>query len=274
MVSTTPILLPGGEVSGVVVVIHDVTGAKKWEAGMGALDRLHNVGTFSAGMAHEVKNAFVAVKTFVDLLLEQNPHADLAEIVRLELGRINSILGRMRKFSQPGAAKYAPLRVHAVLDKSLRLIQHLLEDKEIKLTRTLEAAADELNGNAEQLEQAFINLLFNALEAMGRVGELSVVTDLLPAGSKLPGSSQPATLPLLRIRIMDSGPGIPPKILEHLFEPFFTTKPEGTGLGLVITRRIIQDHGGHISVASELGTGTTFTLILPTIAGGTTIIQK
>jgi signal transduction histidine kinase len=229
---------------------------------MRRLDRLHSVGTLSASMAHEVKNAFVAVKTFVDLLLEQNRQADLADVVRLEMGRIDSILGQMRKFSGPSRPHFAEVHLHPILDRSLLLVQHLLQERKIKVTRSLAAENDLVKGDADQLEQAFINLLFNALDAMKSGGRLSVTTESIAAGKEGSEKSRSA----MRIEIKDDGDGIAPANMSRLFEPFFTTKPDGTGLGLPITHRIVTEHHGTIAVKSHPGKGTAFTLVFSTVS--------
>ncbi|MDB6063925.1 MAG: hypothetical protein JWR26_133 [Pedosphaera sp.] len=255
---------PNGGNSGAVIVLNDVSSARKWESNMKRLDRFHSMGTLSASMAHEVKNAFVAVKTFVDLLLEQNKQADLAEIVRQEMGRIDSILGQMRKFSGPAKPAFSRVQVHAVLDKSLQLIQHLLQEKKIEVTRSFRASSDLLVGDQDQLEQAFINLFFNALDAMEPRGILKVSTEVLAGDSQMAGGDGT----MLRVVIQDDGIGILPANMDRLFEPFFTTKPDGTGLGLAITRRIVQEHHGVIAVQSEQGKGTSFSLTFPSGEGG------
>jgi signal transduction histidine kinase len=252
-----------GEISGLVVVLNDISTVSKWESNLRRLDRLHSVGTLSASMAHEVKNAFVAVRTFVDLLLEKNQEADLAEIVRMEMHRIDSIIGQMLKFSGPARPAFASLHLHFLLDKSLLLIQHLLDDKKIKLTRSFGAASDLVDGDQDQLEQAILNLLLNALDAMEFNGRLEVLTEILPANARIEGLPPAKDRRLLRVVIRDSGVGISAENMQRLFEPFFTTKPAGTGLGLAITKRIILEHQGVISVASELNKGTAFSIILP-----------
>ena len=262
-ISTVPVRAGKGRISSVVTVLNDVSTIRKWELNMRRLDRLHNVGTLSASMAHEVRNAFVAVKTFVDLLLEQNKQADLADIVRLEMGRIDSILSQMRRISGPAKPAFSRVNLHLVLGKSLRLIQHLLEEKKIKVVRTFAASNDSLKGDQDQLEQAFINLFFNALDAMKPQGKLSVTTESIPQGSRIAGLPPGKDTSWLRVVIQDNGAGVAPENMERLFEPFFTTKPDGTGLGLAITRRIIQEHQGVIKVQSELNRGTTFNLLLP-----------
>jgi len=262
-VSATPTLKENGGVSGLVVVLNDISVVGKWEANMRLLDRLHSIGTLSASMAHEVRNAFVPVRTFVDLLLEKNQEADLADIVRTEMSRIDSIIGQMLKFSGPPKPTFSAVRVHLVLDKSLQLIHRLLNDKRIKLTRSFAASSDVIDGDQDQLEQAFLNLLFNALDAMEANGRLEVATELLPPDSLIDALATMKGRPILRVTIRDSGIGIPGENMDRLYEPFFTTKPNGTGLGLAITRRIIQEHQGIISVESEVNQGTAFTLLLP-----------
>jgi signal transduction histidine kinase len=262
-INTTPILLGPTGVSGVVVVLNDISSVRNWEGNMRRLDRLHSIGTLSAGMAHEVRNAFVPIRTFVDLLLEKNQEAELADIVRSEMTRIDAIIGQMLKFSGPAKPTFSTLHVHAVLDKSLLLIQRLLTTKRIRLTRSFTAPSDLLEGDANQLEQAFLNLLFNALDAMEPEGKLEVATELLPPDSVIDALATMKGRAILRVTIRDSGIGIPAENMDRLYEPFFTTKPDGTGLGLAITRRIIQEHQGIISVESEVNKGTTFSLLLP-----------
>ena len=262
-ITTTALRAGNGRISGAVMVLNHVSAIQRWEANMLRLDRLHSVGTLSASMAHEAKNALVAVRTFVDLLLEQNKQSDLAEIVRLELNRVDVLLGQMRQLARPSQPSMSQVHLHLLLNKSTLLLQHLLQDKKIVVHRTLAATLDRLIGDPDQLEQALINLIFNALDAMSLNGHLTLATELLPKGTPIPGREADWTGPVLRCSIQDDGVGIPPENLPRLFEPFFTTKPEGTGLGLAITRRIVEEHGGAISVKSLPGQGTTFTLLLP-----------
>jgi two-component system NtrC family sensor kinase len=230
------------------------------------LDRLATIGTLSASMAHEIKNALVAGKTFIDLLLEQHPDAELVGIVRRELARIDSIVNHMLKFAGPERPVFTAVSLHEVLEHSLRLVQPQLQDKAIAVNRSLQAVDEVVNGDDFQLQQAFVNLLLNALEAMGPNGRLTVET-LTPESAAAPVRRSGSGLARkLLVVIQDTGAGIAPEHLGQLFEPFFTTKPQGTGLGLAITRHIIQAHGGTIEVESQLGSGTVFRIALPTLA--------
>jgi two-component system sensor histidine kinase HydH len=249
-------LHPDQKHSAVLLVVNDLTAARHLEHHIRQLDRLANIGTLSAGMAHEIKNALVAGKTFIDLLLERHQDAELAEVVRREMGRIDAIVSRMLRFAGPGRPTFGDVGLHEVLERSLRLVQPQLEGKLIVLSQAFQAAPDRVNGDDCQLQQAFVNLLLNALEAMGQSGTLTVTTESI---------SPDAGLAQLRIVIQDNGAGIPPENMGRLFEPFFTTKPNGTGLGLAITRRIIREHGGDLSVQSQPGKGATFRIVLPAL---------
>ena len=150
-----------------MLVLHDLTPARQLEERLEQLDRLANIGTLAAGMAHEIKNALVAGKTFVDLLLEKHQDAELVEVVRREMGRIDAIVSRMLKFAGPARPAFSEVRLHEVLEHSLRLVQPQLEGKAIVLSRSFQAAPDRVSGDDYQLQQAFVNLFLNALEAMG-----------------------------------------------------------------------------------------------------------
>jgi len=264
-ISTIP-FRPGRKGSGVVVVLNDLTQAQQLDDHLAQLDRLANVGTLAAGMAHEIKNALVAGKTFVDLLLEKHKDAELVEVVRREMGRIDTLVTRMLKFASPARPVFSEVRLHEVLDHSLRLVQPQLAGKGIAASRSFQAASDLVRGDDCQLQQAFVNLFLNALEATGPDGTLSVTTETISSDGPSAGPGESAGRTRLRVTVKDDGAGIPPRDLARLFEPFFTTKPNGTGLGLPITRRIILEHQGTITVESQLGRGTAFHILLPASA--------
>src|SRR5271154_3043 len=221
---------------------------------MQRLDRLANLGLLSASMAHEIKNGMVAIKTFVDLLLEKNQDAELGEVVRHELERINAIVTQMLRMAAPASANFKTVRVHEVLDHSLRLLQPQISGKLIAVIKKYRAESDAVRGDDAQLQQTFMNLFLNALEAMGPNGTLTISTEIADGEN---GARS------LKIKIQDTGVGIKPENLAKLFEPFFTTKKNGTGLGLAISHRIIHEHHGAIEAHSETGKSSTFSILLP-----------
>jgi signal transduction histidine kinase len=263
-VSVLP-LRHGTEHAGLIVTLNDLTPARRLNQMLSRLDRLADLGTLSASMAHEIRNALVAGKTFVDLLVEKNKDDELTEVVQREVARIDMIVRGMLTFAGSSRASFRKLRLHDVLTNSLNLIQPQLNNRPITLEKAFEAAPDLLNGNEHELQQAFVNLFLNSVEAMSSAGTLTVRTDVVSAreladeASEIPGNA-------IRVRVQDTGSGIAPGELQRLFEPFFTTKDNGTGLGLAITKRIIQEHRGEIVVESVPGEGTTFSILLPALA--------
>ncbi len=251
-VSILPVKM--GALSETVVVLNRLTSAPVFEQNLRRLDRLAGLGTLSASMAHEIKNGMVAIKTFVDVLAQQGQDRELTEIVGRELARINAIVSQMLRFAAPNRAAFSTVRVHELLDHSLRLMQHQISGKLISLQRQYRAEPDTVRGDDAQLQQAFMNLLLNALEAMNTNGVLTVGTDL---------AKDECGAAHLQVSIQDTGVGVAPEHLNRLFEPFFTTKRNGTGLGLAISQRILQEHHGLICVRSDPGKGSTFSLSLP-----------
>jgi len=249
----------------VIAVMSDLSSADKQEKTVQRLERLASIGMLSTSMAHEIKNALVAVKTFIDLLLEKNRDAELAEIVGREMRRVNFLVSQMLKFAGPARSAFCPARVHELLDGTLRMIQHQLESKLITIHRAYSAAPDFVKGNDHQLQQAFVNLFLNAADAMGPNGELNIATEVIASGPAVAGRGRAKKQPHVRIVIKDTGVGIAPENMDRLFEPFFTTKKNGTGLGLAITRRIIEEHHGSITVESQANQGAAFHILLPAL---------
>ena len=260
-VSVLPLAIPGSDL--LIITLTNVTGLARLRQSVERLDRLATIGTLSASMAHEIKNALVAVKTFIDLLLEKNKDDELAEIVGREMSRVNNIVRQLLKFGSCSPPTRAPVRLHDVLEHSLRMVQHQLDGKLISLNRSFNATSDAVHGDNHQLEQVFVNLFLNAADATGANGSLTIHTEFISVTPPDITSPQRAGQPHVRVTVADTGTGIAPENLDRLFEPFFTTKNNGTGLGLPITRRIIHEHDGLITVESKPNCGTTFSIVLP-----------
>ena len=219
------------------------------------LDRLANLGLVSASVAHEIKNGLVSINVFIELLLQKGEDQEMATVVRRELKRIDSLVTQMLRFAAPKPKAFATVHAHQLLDHSIRLLEHQMTGAMITLQRNYWADNDRLRADESQLQQAFMNLFLNAVEAVGNNGTLTIGTEIVTVAD---GTRR------LKISIHDTGMGITQKNLAHLFEPFFTTKKHGTGLGLSITRRIVEVHQGVIEVQSEPGRGSTFIISLLT----------
>ena len=258
-------IISSGEENVLVATIHDLSCAQKLEEKMARIDKLASIGTLSASMAHEIKNALVAVRTFIDLLLTRNQDDELAGIVGREMTRIDSIVSQILTFSGPAKPVLAPLKLHDILNHSLKLVEHQIKQKKVGVERSFAAVPDVVKGDAYQLKQAFLNLLLNALEAVPENGKLSVSTELLDADPEIANALRDKNPARLRVAFRDNGVGIPEQNLARVFDPFFTTKPKGTGLGLAITRRIVQEHRANISVESQQDQGAAFYIVFPVL---------
>jgi nitrogen-specific signal transduction histidine kinase len=260
-----------GEMLGALVVLTDITVLKRLELQIRRSDRLASIGTLSAGMAHEIKNPLVSIKTFAQLLPERYQDSDFREtfsnLIGHEIDRIDSLVNQLLRFARPAKPVLRPMHVHTVLEKSLQLVGHRLYQKEIKLTRSWQADVDTIRADADQLEQVFLNFFLNAMDAMKHGGELNVVTEIRAASewvAAISGTNGDSP-EVLRVTIRDDGEGIRTEDIPHVFDPFFTTKDYGTGLGLSVVHGIIQEHGGQIEVESELKKGTSFHILLPLV---------
>jgi signal transduction histidine kinase len=217
------------------------------------LDRLASLGLLAASAAHEIKNGLVAITTLTEVLWEKSDDPEMAGVARRELKRIDALVTQMLRFAAHRPATVNAVPVHTVLDHAVQLLEHQMKDRQISLRREYLAVPDVMQGDEAQLQQVFMNLMLNAIEATHGPGELRVRTEVAccPEGGKQ-----------LKIQITDTGSGIAPEHLAHVFEPFFTTKQNGTGLGLAICQRVAQEHQGYIEVQSEPGRGSTFTVFL------------
>ncbi len=257
-----------GKALGVLLVFSDLTALRKLEGQVRRTDRLASLGTLSAGMAHEIKNPLVTLKTFTQLLPERYEDPDFrttfSNLVGEEVKRIDSIVNQLLRFARPAKPSLMPTHVHEVVDNTLRLVQQQLKHKNIVLKKEFQVSHDLIQGDGNLLVQAFLNFFLNAIDAMESGGELSVTTIALELEGNQPtflGVSSSETR--LRLSIRDSGKGIRADDLPHVFDPFFTTKSSGTGLGLSVSHGIIHEHHAVIDVESEVGRGTVFHVTFP-----------
>ena len=240
---------------------------KKLEEQLRRSDRLASIGTLAAGMAHEIKNPLVSLKTFTQLLPDRYEDEDFrttfSSLVGNEVGRIDKIVNQLLHFARPAKPSFREISIHETLDKTLSLIENEFKKKDIELIYKPLAENDSVYADDEQLHQVFLNFMLNAIDAMERGGTLTVSTRSI-FNQFSPAGTDPET-PELLVGIQDTGSGISDEDLKHIFDPFFTTKSSGTGLGLAISHGIIEEHKGHVGVKSSLGKGTQFNLFFPNL---------
>lgn len=228
-------------------------------------DRLAALGQMAAGLAHEVKNPLGAIKGAAQLLAEPvdgkrlDPHAEeFIGIILEEVDRLDRVVGSVLSYARPAKGNPGTVDVNAVVRRTLQVLSTEREG-ETQVTLELGDALPQVRADAEQLRQVLMNLVRNAQEAGARH---VWVTTLLRGEA----TAEQGTKRGVEISVRDDGPGIEPTALESLFVPFFTTKDRGTGLGLAVSQRIIEDLGGRIDVVSPPGAGATFSITLPAAA--------
>lgn len=256
-----------GNLLGALIVFNDMTVLKKMEEQIRRTDRLSSIGTLSAGMAHEIKNPLVTIKTFTQLLPHQHADNDFRntffDLVGQEVKRIDTIVNRLLNFARPAKAALKPIFLHDVIENSLRLVEQQLLQHDIRLEKHLGAKRNLIEADAEQLNQTYINFFLNAVHAMGKGGTLTVRTMEVSHSDGIPLAESGQMRDWIQVDVQDTGCGIPSDALSKIFDPFFTTKEDGVGLGLSVSHGIIQEHGGIIDVESEPGKGTVFHVQFP-----------
>jgi PAS domain S-box-containing protein len=252
---------------GALLVFSDITDIKRLELQIRRSDRLASIGTLSAGMAHEIKNPLVALKTFAQLLPERYADEDFREtfskLALQEIERIDSIVNQLLEFSRLAKPQLAEISLHGVLQQSLKLVSEAALKKQVVVETHFDAPSDAIWADVHQLYQVFLNFLLNALDAIDGKGRITLTTSNVEGVFGPTGTVEAVPRPYLRLDLTDTGCGIPPDQLPRIFDPFFTTKTSGTGLGLSVSYGIIREHGGLVEVESQPRQGTHFHIFFP-----------
>jgi two-component system sensor histidine kinase AtoS len=253
MCTTSPLRDPDGIVLGAVAVFSDLTPLKELEVERRRAERLAYFEVLAAGIAHEIKNPLVAIKTFAQLLPRRRSDPDFADkfgrIVGREIQRMERLADRLRTLARPGRRPEHALDVRAPLAEALEFMQATFDDKSVAISADLGETPCPMLGDHEGLEQLFLNLLMNAHEATPPAGTLTV---------EVTRDAEHIT-----VTVTDTGPGIPPDLLDKIFEPFFTTKQRGSGLGLAISAGVAQMHGARLRAGNRPGGGAVFFVEFP-----------
>jgi len=221
-------------------------------------DRLASLGTLTAGLAHEIRNPMVAIKTLTQLLPErlddEEFRSQFLKIASGEVDRISSLVNELLDFARPSDPKWASEDINAILDGMILLVSTATKKKLITIIKNYASNLPSVQIDREQIKQVILNILLNAIDATSEHGNITVKTRsfIKPGGE-----------PYVQIEFTDTGCGIPGEHLEDIFNPFFTTKVTGSGLGLSISNQIVQDHKGYIDVESQLEKGSSFFINLP-----------
>ncbi|MFZ3063862.1 MAG: ATP-binding protein [Nitrospirota bacterium] len=235
------------------------------------MERLKTIGDMAAGLAHEIRNPLVPIKTCLEILpgnygIDIESTKKIAVCALKEVERIESLLKEIMDYSRPRMPVFKDEDINDIMEKTVIFIEYEARKKGIRIQRKYDSAIPLIKVDGEQMKQVLLNLIINAIDAVGDNGEISIATQ--KARHMLSPSGKIGEREYVQIEITDNGAGIPEENIERIFNPFYTTKHaskerEGTGLGLSIVQEIITEHHGFVQVRSELGKGSSFLVNLP-----------
>jgi PAS domain S-box-containing protein len=245
------------QIIGLIHVIRDITDKKQVEEALQRAEQLKLVGEWAAELAHEIKNPLAGIKGSVEVLLQEPNIAEEDKVLIQkavdEIRRIELLIKSLLSYAKPPRLQLLQTDINDLLDKTISFsLQHPKFAKNplapIKIKTDFDPNLPETMADPMQLQQVFLNLMFNAIEAMPDGGAVAVKT------------SYDREVNSVNIAIADTGEGIEQSLLDQIFQPFFTTKRKGSGLGLAVTRRLVEQHGGHLYVESTQNKGTVFNI--------------
>lgn len=233
-------------------VIIDVTDKVKMQEHLRKSDRLNIIGELAAGIAHEIRNPMTALKGFIQLLEPsiKAEHGMYYDVITTELARIDSIINEFLILAKPQAIRFQIKDISQIMKETVDLLNAQAVLYNVQFNTHYQGNLPSIFCEPNQLKKVFINIIKNAIEVMPTGGNITIKINRM-------GDSH------IKVSIQDEGCGIPKEKIEKLGEPFYTTKERGTGLGLMVSYRIIEEHKGNIQIESEIGNGTIFHITLP-----------
>lgn len=244
-----------GMLFGYIILFRDLSEVQALKKEVERSTRLASIGRLAAGVAHEIRNPLSSIKGFATYFGERYKDIpedkDTARIMVNEVERLNRVISQLLEFARPLDIKKEAVDIKTVINHSAKMIERDANEKDILVRLEIPPGIPHVAVDSDRINQVFLNLFLNSIEAMDSGGELSVTVD------------HDARAETMKITIDDTGKGINPGELGNIFDPYFTTKQSGTGLGLAIVHRIIESHNGEIKVESSPGRGTSAIITLP-----------
>ena len=249
-----------GERVGHAIILRDITESRRTEQQTIESERLNALTLLAAGVAHEIGNPLNSLNIHLQLIEREARKLDGAkgaelqvsvEVARAEINRLDSIITQFLRAIRPTRPQLRPENINTIVEEAVRFFALEIKDRDVVVEQELRSDLPLLELDRDQMKQAFYNVIKNSFEAMKSRGILRIRTDLDESH--------------VIVRFTDTGGGISAENLSRVFEPYFTTKTSGTGLGLLIVRRIVREHGGELSIESSEGKGLTLTIRLPHI---------
>ena len=265
-----PLIDDEGSLYAIVHYLKDITRQKRLEQQLIRSDKLASLGTLVAGIAHEINNPLGIIAGYSEALLDRSRDPALAGVpqfgdfsgylrtIHSEIFRCKGILKSLLEFARPSGGTYRAIDINELIKEVLLLLKHRTARLQHTIELSLKRDLPKIYADAGSLRQLLLNLLLNAIYFTPGGGSICIATDRDAAADRI------------RLTVSDTGTGIPADLIDRVFDPFFTTKPvgEGTGIGLTICHRIVEEHRGTIDATSEPGKGTVFTITLPSLETG------
>jgi two-component system nitrogen regulation sensor histidine kinase GlnL len=265
-----------GQAEGTIILVRDLTEMRAIQAEARRKERLATIGEVVAGVAHEIRNPLFGISSVVQILATEvkfDPaHQDLLAAMQAEIKRLSSLVEDLLHYGRPSRLDLSPHSLEQIWDEILGLAKEELAAARVEVTRDVAGHLPPVLADGDKLRQVFLNLLRNSVQATSPGGQIAIRLHRTPAGDlpagirrslALPASDQAAPREYVVSVVADTGAGIPAAALDRVFDLFFTTKSTGSGLGLPICRRIVEDHAGAIGIESTERVGTTVTVALP-----------
>ena len=249
----------GAHSIGTVLLVQDITDVHRLEERLHRRDRLASMGEMVGRIAHEVRNPLGSVELFASMLRQDLVHDPVlhgyAEHISLAVKAMDRLLSNLLTYTRPSNPQRAWHATAGLVRDSVALAAHALAGRHIDVSLSLDHAPPNIWCDGPQIRQVLLNLILNAVEAMGDQGRLTImVEDQLRSAHESP---------VARLSIADTGRGVAPEHLPRMFDPFFTTRDEGTGLGLAIVHALVEGHDGRVEIDSTVGSGTKVTVMIP-----------
>lgn len=245
-----PVLNEQGEVEHIVIVARDISERKRAEESIRKSEKLSVVGKMAAGVAHEIRNPLTSIKGFAQLLQKEAENPFYFDMILSEINRLEEIIRGFLTLAKPQNPQIKEVDVNNLLQQVVQLFNTQAILNNVEIIQECDSDLPRIQCDENQIKQVLLNILQNAVEAMSNGGIINIQMFRHASDS-------------IQFRCIDQGCGIPEERLKHIGEPFFSTKEKGTGLGLMLSQRIIQEHGGTISIESSINQGTTVDIILP-----------
>ena len=261
----SPLIKDDFEITAGAILIQDTSLLKELQENSQQTEHLSTLSTLTAGMAHEIRNPLSGIRGSAQLLLKDlknNGQREYMEIVIEEVDRINRLVKKMMDLTRPALNDFKPTNIHQVLEEILILEKGTLEMKEGAFVQVYDPSIPTIKANKDELKQVFLNLVKNAVEASPKGGRVRISTQYNTDYTfrKKQDTLSPHNIV---VKITDSGLGMTKTTMKKLFTPFFTTKKRGTGLGMAVSLKIVENHHGKIKVTSEENIGTVIQVFLP-----------